>query len=351
MRPRPKRRGGKRQLLAVAGAVLLLFLLPHLLAPYWLFIANLALIYAVAAVGLNIILGFSGQFSLAHAAFYALGAYTTALLTIRLGAPFWVSLPCGALIATVIGALVAVPALRLGGLFLAMATLAFNQTVEWILLQWVGLTGGPDGLPVPRPELGAFVFSSDVSLYYLALVIAGALILAASRISESRIGRTLIAIRDSPVAARSLGVDVERYRIVAFVLSAFYAGVAGGLYANVVLFLFPAMSGLLQLTLFLLMVIVGGLGSVVGSVWGAVVLTGVSEVLRSFKALQEVVYGVVLVLFVVFMPDGIGRELRAAIPRLRTRVRSRGLEPSWFRRVRPVVVSKSDPEDAADGRR
>jgi branched-chain amino acid transport system permease protein len=345
-----KRTGwGWSRALPVLGVCVVL-LLPHVLASSWLFIANLALIYAVAAVGLNIILGFSGQFSLAHAAFYALGAYTTALLTIKLGAPFWVSLPAGALTATVIGALVAIPALRLGGLFLAMATFAFNQTVEWILLQWVSLTSGPDGLPVPRPRLGTFVFASDVSLYYLALVVASALVVAASRITRSRIGRTLMAVRDSPVAARSLGVDVERYRIVSFVLSAFYAGVAGGLYANVVQFLFPAMSGLLQVTLFLLIVIIGGLGSVAGAVWGAVVLTGVSEVMRSFKAVQEVVYGVLLVLFIVFMPHGIGPALRAAVARLRDAIHEWRLAPLGSR-VAPVAAGNPRPDDPADGQR
>jgi branched-chain amino acid transport system permease protein len=288
-------------LLAFIAALLIL---PPFLDTYKVYLLNVMCISVVIALGLNLVTGYTGQISLGQSGFVAIGAYATALLMGR-GLTFWLALPLGALIAGLPGFLIAIPALRLRGVYLALVTFGFGAIVEMTLIHWVSLTRGPDGLKVLSPQIGSFVFNSDLSMFYLVFAVTLIMVFIARRIIHSHIGRVFLSIRDSERAAESMGVDVTRYKIVAFVLSAFYGGVAGGLYATLVAFISPDAFTVLESVLYLTMVVVGGLGSIPGAIIGGVVLSFLPEFLRQFKELQELLFGAILILSLIFLPNGL----------------------------------------------
>lgn len=290
--------------------VLLALLIVAIAAPpfanfYHLLVVNLIVIYALLAIGLNILVGYAGQLAFANAAMFGIGAYTTGLLQVRLGWSFWLAFPSGALIAAAVGLAISLPALRLRGLYLALSTLAFAQATQWVFLHWENVTFGAGGFKTPALSFAPLPVSKPLGLYYLSLVLAVALFIFAQNLVASRVGRAFIAVRDGDVAAESLGIDLLRYKALAFGISGFYAGVAGGLYSALLNFVAPEGFDLFQMVMQKAMIVVGGLGSVVGALLGAGIIIILLEALREVKGFQEIVFGALLVIFVLFMRGGL----------------------------------------------
>lgn len=287
------------------------------------YLLNLTCIGVIVALGLNLLTGTAGLLSLGQAAFLAVGAYTAAVLGSRLGLPFYVTVPAAGLMSAAIGLVVGLPALRLKGLYLGLATLAFQFITEHVILQWESVTGGANGMGVARPALGAFALDTDTRFYYLTGATALLLGLGVANLLRSRIGRALEAIRDSDVAAEAVGVNLARYKTLAFGISAGYAGVAGALYAQYLGYIGPDHFTVMLSIEYIVMIIVGGLGSILGSVLGACFLTLMPEGLRLlesalreaypqllFPDLRAMVVGLVLILFIAFEPEGIAGRWR-----------------------------------------
>jgi branched-chain amino acid transport system permease protein len=290
--------------------LLLAAIIPVLANAYELFIANLVLIYVILAIGLNVLVGSAGQLSFANAAMFGIGAYGTALLQVHLGWPFYLALPAGTGIAITIGLLMSLPALRLSGLYLALSTLAFAQFSQWVLLHWEDVTFGAGGFKSPPISFEPIHISKAAGLYYLSLAGAAGFTLFAQNLIASRIGRAFVAVRDGDIAAQSLGVSLLRYKALAFGVSGFAAGLAGGLYSQLLNFVSPEGFDLFQMVLQKAMIVVGGLGSVAGSVLGAGSMIVLLELLREVKGAQEVVFGGLLILFVIVFRGGIAGLLR-----------------------------------------
>jgi branched-chain amino acid transport system permease protein len=293
--------------LAVVGACL---------GSYPIYLLSLAMINVISALGLNLLTGNSGQISLCHSSFMAVGAYTASLLMLHAGLPFWMAIPLAALAAAALGALLGMPASRLKGIYLALATLGFLQIVQIAIEEAADLTGGVRGLKVPPATLAG----AKLAFYPMFLVVLGVCAFAiwtTTRLLNSRVGREFNAVRTSPHAAQALGVSVARVKLVAFALSAAYAGVAGGLLAVVVGFIDPNEFGVSAALRQITFVVVGGMGSVAGSVLGAAVLSALPEVLRPVKEYSDVIYTLILLGFLIFLP--------------------RGLVTLWRRRSRPTA--------------
>jgi branched-chain amino acid transport system permease protein len=278
---------------------------PAFLNAYYLFVANTILIYVLLSIGLNILVGYAGQLAFANAAMFGIGAYGTGLLQVHFGWPFWLAFPLGALIATTVGLAISLPALRLSGLYLALSTLAFAQFTQWVFLNWEAVTFGAGGFKTPAVSFDPLPVSKTSGLYYLSLILVVVLFALAQNLVRSRIGRAFVAVRDGEIAAESLGVDLLRYKALAFGISGFYAGIAGGLYSAMLNFVSPEGYDLFQMVIQKSMIIVGGLGSIVGSILGAGALVFILEALRKVKGIQEIAFGAILVGFILFMPGGI----------------------------------------------
>ncbi len=290
---------------------------------YYLYLINLTIIGIIVALGMNLLLGCAGLISLGHAAFVAVGAYTAAILAEKLGFPFWMTIAFSGIITGLIGVIVGLPALRIKGLYLALATLAFHFITEHVITHWESMTGGANGMMVPRPTLGDFEFDSDLSFYYIVAPIALLAGLGLANLLRSRFGRALIALRDSDVAAEAVGVNLARYKTLAFGLSAAYAGVAGSLLAHYLGYIGPDHFSIFLSVEYVVMVIVGGLGSILGAVLGAIFITllpegmrFVEEALRSafphmvFPDLRALIMGAVLIFFIAFEPEGLAGRWR-----------------------------------------
>ena len=294
---------------------------PLFVAEYWLAQLTFALIYAIVGLGLMLLAGFTGQFSLGHAAFLGVGAYTQAVLT-GMGWPFMLSLACAAGLSAAVGVVVGLPALRVKGIYLGMATLSFGFIVEEVFARWESVTGGNAGKHLVPPEIWGFKFESTVSFYFLCLVIAVVCTLAILNLLRSPTGRAFVAIRDSEISAQSMGIHLAHYKTLSFSLSAAFAGIGGALYAHKLQFISPDQFSILQSIDLLLMIVIGGLGSVHGAFLGAIFIISMPQVISLSKdwlpdaigqapGLQAVVYGVVLVAFVLFEPMGLyGRWLK-----------------------------------------
>ncbi len=304
---------------------LALAFLPAVLSSYWLDVVNRIGIAIVGAVGLNILIGYAGQISIGHAAFLAVGAYVTANLGGRGGLPFWLALPAAGLITALVGMIFGVPSLRLKGLYLAMATLAAHFIVEFTVQHWDAATGGVAGMPVAAPHLGRLALETDARLYYVIFAAVGAGVVFAKNLFRTRVGRAFLAIRDRDVSAEVMGVNLFRYKLLAFGVSSFYAGVAGGLLAYQAKIITPENFPIGVAIDYLAMIIIGGLGSVLGSVFGAIFMTLLPEVLRlsftalsgvspkligAFASLREGVFGILIILFLIFEPDGLAARWR-----------------------------------------
>jgi branched-chain amino acid transport system permease protein len=300
--------------------VALLLAAPFAVGEYGMSQLHFILIYSIVGLGLMLLVGFTGQISLGHAAFLAVGAYTEALLQAR-GVPFFVSLPVAALLSGALGWVLGLPALRLKGIYLAIATLAFNIIVEEVIARWEGLTGGNSGLHLKPIELFGVNIGDDTSFYYLCLALTVLSILALMNLLRSPTGRAFVAIRDSEISASCMGVNLATYKTMSFALSAAFTGIAGALYAHKVSFISPEQFTLLQSIELITIVILGGVGFLQGAVLGAAFLIVLPQLISLAKdylpgnvagsGLQSVVFGLVLITFIIFEPLGLyGRWLK-----------------------------------------
>jgi branched-chain amino acid transport system permease protein len=284
---------------------------PFVAPPYLVFLTTLILVNGIVAIGLNLLTGYTNQLSFGHAGFVAIGAYTGALVTIHAPAlPVPFTLLLAGLVTALVGLALGIPCLRLEGLYLAMATLAFGFVVLEAILNLDWLTRGADGLRVPPPSL-VTPLTSETARYFLVAAVTAVMVAAAVSLVRTRTGRAFLAIRESEIAAQASGVDVARYKTVAFVVSAFYTGVAGGLFAFVVGFLSPDGFDVFVSVDYLVMVIVGGLASVPGSLVGAAVVTLLNDWLARFQNYRPLIFGAVLVAVMLFMPGGIASAAAA----------------------------------------
>ncbi len=309
--------------------ILILFLaaFPFLFKNYYVYVANYVAINVLVAIGLNLLVGYTGQISLGHAGFFAIGAYGTVILMAKLHVPFLVSLPAAGLISALFGFLLGFPALRLEGPYLSIATLGFGLTITRVIGR-VEFFGGRQGLHAPELTIGPWHLNTDRDFYYLLITLTILLTLAARNLIKTKVGRAFIAIRDADVAAETMGVNLMGYKTLAFAISAFYTGIAGGLYAFVLRFIEPELFSLLMSILFLAMVVVGGLGSIFGAIAGACLLSWLDLELRNILSIpylgewltalsksyfsitgvsniQFILYGLIMVLIMLFEPLGI----------------------------------------------
>nr|WP_092069160.1 branched-chain amino acid ABC transporter permease [Dendrosporobacter quercicolus]NSL47369.1 branched-chain amino acid ABC transporter permease [Dendrosporobacter quercicolus DSM 1736]SDL86943.1 amino acid/amide ABC transporter membrane protein 2, HAAT family [Dendrosporobacter quercicolus] len=289
------------------AAVIVLAAIPLIVDDQYIFhVLTMAGIYAILAISLNLLLGSTGLFSLGHAAFYGIGAYTSALLTLRLELPFVAAFVLSGIITALIGRLVAYPALRLKGIFLAIGTMGFNEIVRLLAINLDWLTGGPAGLPgIPSPEIFGVVISQPRDYYLLILVLAAATYIVFQRLISSRTGRALLAIRDDEIAARSAGIDLTGYKVGAFTLSTFFAGLAGSFFAHYLTYVSPDNFGLNESFAILAMIALGGIGNFTGSVVGAFLLVVIPEAFRFLQEYRELIYGFTIVITVLVLPSGV----------------------------------------------
>lgn len=296
-------------------------LLPFVTGNYWITQASLIMIYALAGLGLMLLSGFTGLMSIGHAAFLGVGAYSQALL-VGAGIPFPLALIGAAVISAAVGAVVALPALRIKGIYLSIATLAFGFIVEEILVRWESLTGGNGGLQVPAPVLFGINMGKTGNFYWVVLITTILVTLVVLNLLRSGTGRAFIAIRDSEISAQSMGIALARYKTISFALSAAIVGIAGGLYAHQMKFLSPEQFSLILSIDLLILIVIGGLGSIHGAFFGAIFLIAAPQVISAYKGylpdmigqapgIQTFVYGAVLVLVILFEPTGLyGRWLK-----------------------------------------
>jgi branched-chain amino acid transport system permease protein len=297
------------------GAIVALLLLVPLLVRdvYTMRLVNLVGINCLLALGLNLVIGVAGQLDAGQAGFYAIGAYTAGILGVRFGVPFWVTVLVAAFAAGLMAFLIG-PVLRLRGVFLAVATLAFGEIVRIVIANWIPVTNGPNGIPgIAFPALGGFVFDTDQRYYYLILFWVVACYVAIARMADSRIGRAMQAVRDNQDAAEIMGVHAIRYKIMAFVVAGAFAGVAGALLAHLQTYVSPENFTFLTSIDIIFMVVLGGLGSVPGSIVGAFVVTVGPEWLRFLKDYRIIVYALIILSVLIFAPRG----LYGGIDRLR----------------------------------
>ncbi|MFZ4479156.1 MAG: branched-chain amino acid ABC transporter permease [Rhodoferax sp.] len=299
--------------------VAVLLLLPTLVNGYLISLACMLGIHIIAATGLNLMTGYTGLISLGHAAFMGVGCYSAAYLAQR-GLPFFLTLPMAGVTAALLGLLAGLPSLRIKGLYLAVATLAMQFLLEYVFREWDSVTGGVRGVSVPNANLFGFELLNDQRMYYLIVPVAALMLLAARNLFRTRVGRAFIAIRDRDISAEVLGINLLHYKLAAFAIGSFYAGVAGALLG----YFYRAMTPeyfTLQLSIFYLaVIIVGGLGSMVGTILGAVFMTLVPELLRFFVSLaaqwspnateilspmQQIVFGGLIISFLVLEPHGL----------------------------------------------
>lgn len=291
-------------LLILAGVILALPL--GLGNSYYLNVLVFVGIYSLITIGLSLLMGYTGQISLGHAAFFGLGAYTSGVLSTKFGVSPWLALLAAIFVTGGIAFLIAAPALKLKGHYLAMATLAFGYIVFIVFNQASSLTGGPSGFgQIPRFRLGNFLLRSDVHYYYLVWTLVIVVLLVSLNIIHSRVGRALRSIHEGELTANIMGVNTAKYKIQVFVLSAVYASLAGSLYAHFITFLNPTPFGFHFSIVLVAMVAVGGMASVWGAMIGAALLTILPEYLRAFQDYDILIYGSILLLIMMFLPQGL----------------------------------------------
>lgn len=305
----------KRYGIVIAIAALVLALPLVMPSSFYMRVAALVFIFALAVLGLNLLMGFAGQVSLGHAGFFGIGAYAVAIGPTHLGVPSWLSLLIGVTLAGVLAFIVGRPILRLKGHYLAVATLGMGLLIAMVLTNEARWTGGPDGMPVPRLVLFDWTVRGSTAWYWVSGVTLILAALIAVNLIASPTGRALRAIHDSEVAARVLGVDVARYKLLAFVLSAIYAALAGAYLALFDGLVTPEAAGFLRSIEFVTMAVLGGLGSIFGSVVGAAILTVLPQMLTVFHDYEHVALGLIMIVFMIFLRAGIVPGLAALLRR------------------------------------
>jgi branched-chain amino acid transport system permease protein len=297
-----------------------LLVFPFMADAYMLYVANMIGFAVIGAIGLNLLTGFTGQISLGHAALLGVGAYTSAILVTRLGFSFWLSVPCAGLVAAAAGLVIGIPSLRVKGLYLCIATLAAQFIFEFVFIHWESMTHGITGIHIPSPRIGSLEFGTEKEFYWITLFFVVLAVGYARNLVRSRMGRAFVAIRDRDLSAEIIGINLFRYKLNAFAISSFYAGVAGALWVSFLKVVTPDHFPFILGIQYLAMIIVGGLGSIIGSIFGAVFMTLVPELLNTlsevvklsapgyaivFVPMKEVIFGLLIVLFLIFEPRGL----------------------------------------------
>ena len=318
-----KKKISHKILINLAAMVILCFL-PLILgkSSYLFSVIDFILIYTIAAMGLDILFGYSGQISLGHAGFYAIGAYVSALLSKDLGFPVLASLLIAAIVSALVGMLLAWPASKLKGHFLALVTIAFGEIIYLLIIHSPGdVTQGFTGLyGIPKLTLFGFAFQSTVSYFYVLLFFVALFMFIKTRIVDSKVGRAFIALRDNHEAASGMGINIRKYRVTAFAISAFMTSVAGSLYAHLIGFISPETFTLNEISVPLVTIVLfGGLASQFGPVIGAVVVTLIGQLLQATGTYQMILYGLFIVIVLLFMPQGIVKFIRSIIEKLKCR--------------------------------
>ncbi len=298
----------------LAVILTVLHFLPYLLSTYQINIMITALMYVVLGLGLNIVVGVAGLLDLGYVAFYAVGAYTYALLNLYFGIGFWTALPIGGLLAACFGILLGFPVLRLRGDYLAIVTLGFGEIIRLVLENWSDFSQGPSGISgIPRPGLFGMELSLDQSinyLYYLMIALVFFTIFMVNRLQNSRIGRAWFALREDEIACQAMGIDKTKTKLTAFALGAFWAGIVGVIFAAKTTFVNPSSFTFLESAIILCIVVLGGMGSIVGVIIAALVLMLLPEYLRAFADYRMLVFGATLVTMMVFRPRGLISTVR-----------------------------------------
>jgi branched-chain amino acid transport system permease protein len=302
----------------VVAFVVLIFACPLFFSDRILTILTMMGIAVISVHGLNILTGYCGQVSIGHAGFMAVGGYTSAILCAKLGMPFWAALPCGALAAGIAGLIFGLPSLKIKGFYLIMATIAAHFIIIWTIIQLRDITGGTDGLSVPRPAIGKFSLGSKANYFYLVMGFACLATLLAKNIVRTRAGRAFIAIRDNDLAAEVMGISLWNYKLQAFFIGCVYAGVAGSLLIHYYSFASTDQFPFMDSVWYLGMLIVGGMGSTTGAIFGAVALKLMDELVtiagpilsavvapQAAASLALISHGLVIILFLIFEPRGL----------------------------------------------
>ena len=309
------------------GLLLLLGVLPFVSGPYVLYIINSIGIAAIAAIGLNILIGYTGQISLGHGAFFGVGAYSAAILSTMVGFPFLAAILAAGVVTALVGMIFGLPSVRLKHLYLCIATLAGQFIIEYVLMNWEGLTGGPEGIVLPSATLFGLDVSGDRAFFWVVFVCFAIMAWMAVNLMRSRYGRAFIAIRDNDLAAEGMGIPIFRYKLLAFGISSFYAGFAGGLWAYYTISITPEPFTIVLSIQYIAMIIIGGLGSISGSVFGAIFIILLNEILSvatefvmnveaftgvalTVAPLREFFFGLAIVLFLIFEPRGLAEVWR-----------------------------------------
>ncbi len=315
------------RLWSLAGIVILFAVVPWVSGPYTLYIFNLIGIASIAAIGLNILVGFTGQISLGHGAFIGVGAYAAGILATTLDLPFWAAVPAAGLITALVGMVFGIPSIRLKGLYLTIATLAGQFIIEYLLVHWETLTQGTMGIMLPTPRVFGVDLLGDRSFFFTIYLFLAGMTWMAINLVRTKYGRAFIAIRDNDRAAEGMGIPVFHYKLLSFGVSSFYAGIAGALWGYYMVSITSEPFNLLLSVEYIAMVIIGGLGSIAGSIYGAVFITLLNEGLRwgtdilmnmdlfpdiglTIAPLREFIFGLAIVLFILFEPKGIAEVWR-----------------------------------------
>jgi branched-chain amino acid transport system permease protein len=309
------------------GLFLLFVVIPFICKPYHLYVINHIGMAAIAAIGLNILIGYTGQISLGHGAFFGVGAYSAAILATAVGFPFWLSVISAGVITALVGVVFGIPSVRLKHLYLTIATLAGQFILQYIFVQWESLTKGPMGIMLPRASLFGLDVKGDRAFYYVIFVCFVILTWIAVNLIRTRYGRAFIAIRDNDRAAEGMGIPIFKYKLLSFAISSFYAGFAGGLAAFYIGSITPEPYTLSLSVEYIAMIIIGGLGSIPGAVFGAIFITALNEILSqatqffmnieglakialTIAPLREFIFGLAIVLFIIFEPKGLAEVWR-----------------------------------------
>jgi len=285
----------------------LLFIYPIIVhdQTYYLYSGGLIFIYIIMTLALNILTGYGGQISIGQSAFMAIGAYTSTICTLKLGIPFLIAVPLSGFLTALIGFIIGLPAVKLSGHLLAVATLGFGLAVPELILKWDDVTGGFTGLFPDKPVVFGFAFDSDFKIYFLLLIMTLIVTWMINNLIKGRIGRAFVAIRESEISAAAAGINVPLYKVLMFSISGFYTGIAGSLYAHFVGFISPFDFNLNVSLILLAMVVIGGVASIPGSYLGAILLAMIPPLTSGLPGFMLILTGVPLVLIILFLPNGL----------------------------------------------
>jgi branched-chain amino acid transport system permease protein len=315
------------RLWVVIGLIILFGVIPFLTSKYILYVINNIGIAAISAIGLNILIGYTGQISLGHGAFFGVGAYSAAILATRINLPLWLNVPSAGFITSIVGTVFGLPSARLKHLYLTIATLAGQFILQYLFVHWKDMTNGPEGIIIPRGKILGLELKDDRSFFWVIFICFVVMTWMAVNLMRTRYGRAFTAIRDNDRAAEGMGIPIFPYKLLSFAISSFYAGLAGGLWANYIGSITPEPFTLLLSVEYIAMIIIGGLGSIPGSVFGSIFIIGLNEILSeltkffmnigSFTGvsitvapLREFVFGLAIVIFIIFEPKGLAELWR-----------------------------------------